>query len=77
MTMDDITQRKNMAMGKGPMTGDFGVKSFKESNMDGKDMGSSDGTMLSEKARAAPVKGGGGKMMNQAQPEHGPHKWED
>jgi hypothetical protein len=74
MTMDDITQRKNMAMGKGPMTGDFGVKSFKETMMDGKDMGSSDGTILSESARCAPVGMGGSKMDAQRQPDHGKHK---
>jgi hypothetical protein len=76
MTMDDITQRKNMAMGKGPMTGDFGVKSFKETMLDGKSMGSPNATTLSEKERCAPVGIGGGKMKAQAQPMHGNHGYD-
>ena len=75
--MDGIRQRASMAMDKGMSSGDFGVKSFAKSNSDGKDMGSPDATMLSEKARAAPIKGAGGKMMNQSNPDHGPHGWED
>lgn len=75
--MDDITQRKNMAMGKGMEAGTFGVKSFKDSMMDGKGMGSSDGTVLSEKERCSPVKMGSGKMAAQANPQHGSHRWED
>lgn len=72
--MDGISQRKEMAMGKPAMGGnDFGVKSFKESNMDGKGMGSSDGTTLSESQRTKPV-GMGSKMDAQANPDHGRHK---
>lgn len=72
--MDDIAQRKGMAMGKGPMAGDFGVKSFKETSMDGKSMGNSDGTILSESQRCSPVGMGGGKMAAQSNPDHGKHK---
>lgn len=71
--MDGIRQRAMMGEGKGTMSGDFGVKSFASSMSDGKSMGSSDGTMLSDKQRCCPV-GQGSKMDAQAQPEHGRHK---
>lgn len=74
--MDDIGQRKGMAMGKGPMANDFGVKSFKDTMSDGKSQGSSDATILSEKQRCAPVGVGGGKMKAQANPEHGSHGYD-
>lgn len=75
--MDMIRQRKEMAMGKEPMGGsDFGVKSFAKAMSDGKSMGGSDGTMLSEKQRCAPVGMGGGKMKAQANPEHGNHGYD-
>lgn len=75
--MDDIRQRKEMAMGKPAMGGnDFGVKSFSASMSDGKSQGSSDGTMLSEKQRCAPVGVGAGKMKAQANPMHGDHGYD-
>jgi hypothetical protein len=63
-----------MAMGKEAMGGnDFGVKSFATAMSNGKSMGSSDGTVLSESQRCAPV-GMGSKMDAQGQPDHGRHK---
>jgi hypothetical protein len=70
--MDGIRQRASMAMGKGMDSGNFGVKSWSESMKDGKSMGSSDGTTLSDKQRCSPV-GQGGKMASQRQPDHGTH----
>jgi len=73
--MEAIRQRKEMAMGKEAMGGnDFGVKSFATAMSNGKSMGSSDGTVLSESQRCRPVGMGGSKMDAQRQPDHGRHK---
>jgi hypothetical protein len=73
MKMDGIRQRGEMAMGKGPMSGDsFGVKSFGDTNSNGKSMGSTDATILADSKRTPPVSQAG-KMPAQCQPDHGKH----
>jgi hypothetical protein len=71
--MEAVRQRYNMGMGKEMDSGNFGVKSFSETMENGKSMGSSDGTTLSDKQRCCPV-GMSGKMDAQRQPDHGKHK---
>jgi hypothetical protein len=71
--MEAVRQRAMMAMDKDTDGGKFGVKSFSDTMSNGKSMGGSDATMLSESARAKPV-GMGSKMDAQAQPDHGKHK---
>jgi hypothetical protein len=73
MKMDGIRQRGEMAMGKGPMSGDsFGVKSFGDTISNGKSMGSTDPTILPEGKRCPPVSQSG-KLPAQSNPDHGKH----
>lgn len=70
----DVRQRNSMGMGKAPEAGNFGVKSFADTESNGKSMGGSDGTILPDSQRCSPVGMGGGKMMAQSNPSHGKHK---